>query len=266
MVEFYIPQSTLSEYIRVMVYSELYQEHTIERLVPDGSVNIVFELSDIPQYIFHTDGTPKIKYEGVWISGMHTNFIDISASSKGLLILQFHPAGVYPILNIPVKEINNKVVGAEMILGNSIFEIREQIIAASSVKSKFQIIEQWLLERISERTGKEDLIRHSITQLIGNQNNIAEIIGQTGYSHRYFIEMFTNYVGLSPKQYQRIVRFNKVLQLIKDNKMINWTQLSLDCGYFDQAHFIKDFKNFSGINPNEYLISKSEYEHYIPIA
>ena len=96
-------------------------------------------------------------------------------------------------------------------------------------------------------------------------NSIFTISQHSGYSNKHFIQIFKKHVGLTPKSYQRIVRFNKVLQEIEKYKKIDWLKISLDCGYYDQAHFINEFKTFSGINPSEYLQQRGEYLNYIPI-
>jgi AraC-like DNA-binding protein len=72
-------------------------------------------------------------------------------------------------------------------------------------------------------------------------------------------------VGVSPKQYLKIMRFQKAISAIENNVSIQWSQIALESGYFDQAHFIHDFKHFSGFTPNEYIKRKSSTLNYIPV-
>jgi AraC-like DNA-binding protein len=87
---------------------------------------------------------------------------------------------------------------------------------------------------------------------------------RTGLSSRRFIQLFTNAVGLTPKQFYRVRRFQDVLHLIEKRKPISWTDIALECGYFDQAHFIHDFRDFCGLTPGKYLVQRGEFRNHVP--
>lgn len=209
----------------------------------------------------------KTKYSGAWISGMQRQYISISAANKGMIVVQFRPAGAYPILHVPINELNDLVVDASLVIGEEITDLREKLIEASTVSRKIELLENWLYTRILDQTVPASVIQYAVDRTLLNPTtmSIREIKDKIGYSHKHFIQLFNKYVGLSPKQYQRIVRFNKTLESINQGKSVNWAQLSLDCGYFDQAHFIKEFKSFSGLNPKAYLTENVTYANYIPI-
>ena len=86
-----------------------------------------------------------------------------------------------------------------------------------------------------------------------------------GISKRRFEQVFNEQVGLTPKLFCRIRRFQRVLQLINEQNDIDWTDVALSCGYFDQSHFIHDFQSFSGINPTEYVTRGSRYVNHVPM-
>ena len=105
-------------------------------------------------------------------------------------------------------------------------------------------MEEWLSGQLKEDdfyTGVIQFAIHSI-QNYSSQISITDLIQITGYSPKQFIQLFKKYVGLTPKQFHRIMRFNEILKLIKNNETILWTTIAADCGYFDQSHFIRDFK------------------------
>lgn len=269
MVIFHQPGALLNQYVQIIVYSEYAPEHEIDRLIPDGTVNLIIELGETAQYIYDNhDLSKKSQHTGAWVSGMQTNYISISSSNKGMMVIQFHPAGAHSVLHLPVKELNNLVVDARLILGDCIYELREQMMEQPNVSNKIQLIENWLISRLKNQTIPESVVQYAVEQTLLNPSemNIRQITEKIGYSHRHFVQLFNKFVGISPKQYQRIVRFNKVLESISNGEMISWAQLSLDCGYYDQAHFIKEFKNFSGLNPKEYLVEKGEFLNYIPVS
>ncbi len=256
-------------YIQCIVYSNYNPGHEIDRLIPDGTANLIIELGDVPQYIFDNKNlTRKSTYKGAWVSGMQTEFISISSANNGMLVVQFHPSGAFPILHLPINELQNQVVDADIVLGNSIYELREQLMEEHHIDKKIQLVENWLLQRLKDQSTPESVIQYAVALTIQypSELSISEIKNKIGYSHRHFIQLFKKHVGLSPKQYQRIVRFNKVLESINNGENISWPQLSLSCGYYDQAHFIKEFKEFSGLNPKEYLYEKGEYANYVPVS
>ncbi len=268
MVFFHQPGPALQQYVQGIVYSNFCPDHQVDRLIPDGTVNLIIELGDVPQFIYdNTDLSRKRKYSGAWVSGMQMEYISISAANKGMIVVQFCPSGAYPVLHVPIKELNNLVVDASLILGASIHDLREKLMEAPTVAQKIEFLEQWLSSRILEQTVPAAVVQYAVEQTLHNPTtiNIQDIKDKIGYSHKHFIQLFNKYIGLSPKQFQRIVRFNKTLESINQGMAINWAQLSLDCGFYDQAHFIKEFKNFSGLNPTEYLSENVTYTNYIPI-
>jgi AraC-like DNA-binding protein len=94
---------------------------------------------------------------------------------------------------------------------------------------------------------------------------MTELADQIGISSRRFIQLFSNEVGLTPKLFTRVRRFQQVLQNIQTGAELSWVDMAASCGYFDQAHFIHDFKEFSGINPSTYLAQKTGHLNHVPI-
>jgi AraC-like DNA-binding protein len=94
---------------------------------------------------------------------------------------------------------------------------------------------------------------------------IRDLASQIGITQKHLISQFEKVVGLRPKSFARISKFNKVLKVIEDRQQIEWASIASECGYYDQAHFIKEFHTFSGLNPSAYLTRRGEYLGYIPI-
>ena len=85
------------------------------------------------------------------------------------------------------------------------------------------------------------------------------------FSQKKFIQIFKKYVGITPKQLHRIKRFNEILVALENKDRISWASIAADCGYFDQAHFIKDFYSFSGLNPKQYINEIGDFPNYFPV-
>jgi AraC-like DNA-binding protein len=112
------------------------------------------------------------------------------------------------------------------------------------------------------------LVHYSVGQLTLSPHmwTIRDLSQKTGITQKHLITLFKKYVGLSPKMFSRIYKFQRVIHLIEEQKKVDWSMLAYECGYFDQAHFIKEFQAFSGINPAAYLDKRGPYLNYIPLA
>ena len=112
------------------------------------------------------------------------------------------------------------------------------------------------------------LVHYSVGQLVQSPQmwSIKNLSHKTGITQKHLITLFRKYVGLSPKMFSRIYKFQKVIHLIGQEEKIDWSMLAYEGGYFDQAHFIKEFQAFSGINPTAYLEKRGPYLNYIPIT
>jgi AraC-like DNA-binding protein len=96
--------------------------------------------------------------------------------------------------------------------------------------------------------------------------SIARMNAKIGYSQKHFAEMFRRQVGVTPKSYLKIMRFQKAVRTIDAAGPIDWGQISLECGFYDQSHFINDFKHFSGFTPEQYANIHTNYQNYIPVG
>lgn len=271
-LKIHIPPKPLGDYVATMVYySSYYPEHNIERLLPDGTVNIVIDLNEDPKYIFDNDTlAEKQKCIKAWVAGAHSGFISISAGGQNssMFVISFKPGCSYPFLHLPLEELTNLVVDAELVLGNEILELRNQLLEPSIPEAKFSLAEQWLTKSARHARLPEAVVHFGVESILNDPSlqSLDQIAQQTGYSHKQFIHLFKRYVGLTPKVFQRMIRFNTVLQQVHTRERVNWTSVALDCGYYDQAHFIKEFREFAGFNPKAYLMEQGEYMLYVPIA
>lgn len=162
---------------------------------------------------------------------------------------------------------NNKVVDAINVFGKEFDVFRNQLILYDSVDAIVECAEKWLLSQLQEDTFEGEIIQHFVEQIRATSStvNLKTIALKSGYSQKQFIHLFKKYVGITPKQFHRIVRFNEILTAIHQKNKINWLVVATDCGYYDQAHFIKDFQLFSGLNPKQYIDDQGDWPHYIPV-
>lgn len=165
------------------------------------------------------------------------------------------------------SELHNLTLSLDTFWGRKAYEMREKIMLASSPKQKFSVLETYLLSQAKRSINKHPAVAFALKTLpsLPHSGAISEVIAQTGLSSRRFIELFSKQVGLSPKLYSRICRFQQALQLINQKEKIDWLEVALECGYFDQSHFIHDFRAFSGLSPTAYELTRGEHLNHVPI-
>ena len=264
------PVQPLSQFIDFFFYYEAYQaSHSMEKFLPDGSVDLLIDLTESPKKLFYDDeGTTYTTFRKSWISGMKTNYILIDASVSNMIGVHFKPGGCYPFIQFPMAELNDLTIGLDSVWGNEANSIREAMLHEPCIDKRFSTLETYFLQKGKHKMGNHVLVDYSVNQLVNSPQmwTIKKLSGKTGISQKHLITLFKKYVGLSPKMFSRINKFQKVIRLIEQQKKIDWSMLAYECGYFDQAHFIKEFQAFSGINPAAYLEKRGPYLNFIPIT
>lgn len=264
------PLPPLSDFVDVLWLYEGYDvPHERERLLPDGSVELVINLAEdcIRVYDSHE---PEKSYTipGCVVSGPRSEFFVIDTASEAYTIgVHFKPGGAFPFFRVPPAEMVNQSVALECLWGNGSALLRERLLAAGTPAGKLYVLELCLLEALSKPLQSHRAVSFALRQLCGSMHTppVSTVVDQIGFSQRRFIELFRDEVGLTPKLFSRVSRFQRVIQAAHAADEINWTHIALDCGYYDQAHFIHDFQSFAGITPSEYLARKTPHVNHVPM-
>lgn len=268
--ETHVPSAPLSDYVDNIVFYEGFNEdYTKEKLLPDGSINVILDMQDTPKKWYDNNDFSKYKeLKGCFISGQHKGFIHIEvAKNASMMVIRFKPGGAYPFLDFPVSRLNDSVEQLEEFWGPEVETLRKGVRAEKELSKKFCMAEEFLLLRMKVKKEKDAQLK-AVLQVLQQepfQVTTVALAAKAGISQKHLISLFDKYVGLTPKLLARIYRFQKVLLQIEETKKIEWLQVACDCGYYDQAHFVKDFYHFSGINPSQYLTQKGVYLNYIPV-
>jgi AraC-like DNA-binding protein len=148
------------------------------------------------------------------------------------------------------------------------FALREQLQTIDTPGGRFQILEQFLLARLARSRTIHPVVTFALKAFEDGPSppTISSVTGQIGLSQTRFIQLFREAVGLTPKQFCRILRFQHVLCSVEKSTPHTWTDLALTCGYYDQAHFIHDFQAFSGLTPGAYLAQRSHHRNHVPFS
>jgi AraC-like DNA-binding protein len=279
------PRPPLDRFVEVVTFFAEYQpEHSRERLLPDGRVEIIIDLTDERKRLYNRDDTTESRsFRHHWISGMRREWIVIdSGMDSSMAVIRFKPGGAYPFLGFALEGITDTVDQLETILGRDNASLRDRILAAPTIDHKMAAIEAWLLERAAGRLEANPVIEYMAGRLFAPAGiRVADVVQEIGYSQRHLLGLFRRWVGITPKQYGRIGRFQRMLSSVaRDCQAVDlqarslpctpistepdWADVAIGHGYYDQSHLVRDFRDFSGMTPSAYLASFRGLENYLP--
>ncbi len=255
--ETYETTEPLSRFVESIFHYKGFQpDHSIERVVPTGHLFVIFELDGFTRHTYDNETLkPNANYQKAWVSGIHQNYLSISAHNDSeMFVIQFKPYGARPFLQVDMDRISDRVVSAEEIRGIDLIALHGQLLNAKTSKEKFSVADHWLRSQFRERQAPPDSIV-DIAALLQKQpaSKLKEVLETYNGTQKHLISQFRKFVGLTPKQYQRIMRFNDVFAQMQNDQFLSWSDIANLCGYSDQSHFIREFKNFSGFSPKKFL-------------
>ncbi len=266
----YKPPPPLDRFVEVIWTSvDKGRPHPRERLLPDGSMELVFDLGEERTAIYSgSDGERLQTFRGSVVCGPHSQFFAIdTAADSNVAGVHFKPGGAYPFLRLPSGEVHNSHVGLDTLWGARAGEVRERLLASKTPQAKVRVLEEALLAQAEGPLERHPAVAFALNEFHGapETQKISQVTDRIGLSARRFIEVFRKEVGLTPKLFCRVRRFQKVLRQISAGRAVDWAEIALTCGYFDQAHFIHDFRAFSGINPSSYLADHTSHLNHVAI-
>ena len=226
------PKPPLDTYIQGIVFHKGYKtDFDKERFLPDCTTNLVINFKDEPLFIFdNTTLKRKQRCEQSWYSGMHTRYITISGGNDSeMMVITFKPGFSFPFVNKSMQEYLNKVVPATEVFGQAVTKLRNELKEIEEPQAKLEFAQEWLLGMRTDVSFSETVIQQLVTEIRNAPDlvNLNRVAIRSGYSHKQFIYLFKKYVGLTPKQFHRMVRFNEILSAIHNKLEVNWIKIAV---------------------------------------
>jgi AraC-like DNA-binding protein len=259
----------LSEFVDVLWLHEGDEvAHEKERLLPDGTVELVINLREDRIRVYDSRNPERFHtIPGSVVSGPRSEFFIIDTEGEASTIgVHFKPGGAFPFFRVPPVELSNQSVALEALWGAASARLRERLLVAPTPQQKFLVLEQCLLEQLTKPLEHHPAVSFAVQQFrCAPHGPVLPMAEAVGFSQRRFIQLFCGEVGLTPKLFCRVSRFQRVIQTAHSLDYINWAEMALDCGYYDQAHFNHDFQEFAGITPVKYLDQKTPHVNHVPM-
>jgi len=252
----HIPSPPLNTFIDYFYYIDGAMPYRREKVLPTGWLDLEVNLGSAIQ-IYDASGSKSVAtcVESWWVGVWSTYGTVEWPLNIQLMGIHFKPGGAYPFLNFPLSELHNQIISADAIWGGFAAELRERLCAAPSIQARLALFEQILLTRLCDTPHGQNAVRYGVAEIAQHNGAlpIKALSEHMGISQNQLLTQFKRMVGISPKALARLYRLKHILRSIDPTQAVDWTQLAHQSGYYDQAHFSKDFRAFTGHSPTDYL-------------
>ena len=276
-----IPFGPLGDFIeRLWLLSDA-PPHPKERIVPSGTLELVINLHENELRIYDpracggcadTAQPERCKrFSGAVVSGTYSgSFVIDTREHASVIGVHFRPGGAFPFLGTEAGELADTHVDLETLWGASAVELRERLCAAFAPTERFSLLEKALAAHLFRPMERHHAVRFALHAFEGAEPGlpVREVAHEAGLSQRRFIQLFAREVGMSPKLFCRVQRFQQTLKSLRQTIAPNWAQLALEHGYYDQSHLIHDFQLFADLSPTEYVRQRSDrvMQNHVPVV
>ena len=247
----------------------------LERVLPSGSSQLILNLAEDETRVYRdmsegilpaASGLLCERSPGSVLTGMSTRFhvidTDEQAYAAGVV---FRAGGTVPFAAPPAYELSDAEVPLDCLWGRSSVErVRDQVLSAASPDAALDSLEATLEQVWREKTA-HPAVQYALRTFRADPAvaRVREVTDEIALSPKRFIERFKADVGVTPKRYCRLLRFQRVVSHAHQSAPTDWAGLALDCGYFDQAHLIHEFREFSGLTPTAYEAHRTTFRNHV---
>jgi AraC-like DNA-binding protein len=257
----------------IWLYDGTPPTHTVERRLPDGMLSLIFNLRDDEIRMRAPHDPAKIRrYPGALLTGARSSFALLdTATAISVLGVQFKPGAASAFLRWPADETQDSELSLDLIWGAEAVDLRARLSAETSLIRRFDLVERFLRARFNPERTPHPAVSLALSQLrAAHCPSIAAVSDQLALSRTRFNQVFRTSVGLSPKQYQRVWRFQSALRQIErtreGQRSVCWSEIAATCGFYDQAHLTREFHLCAGMTPGAYLRQLCGQRNHVPLA
>jgi AraC-like DNA-binding protein len=250
----YKPPFPLSQYVELIWRTaNTGMAPSRERVYPNGSMALVIHLKSPTASYYFGDEVLSVRVPllaGPYSISFH---MDPSESTEVIGVL-FRPGAGRMFFPVGAHELHNTDIALSDLYPHESDRLLCDLYSAAGADAQSLVLERYLNRKLKTAAAIHPAVRYAVEQLSREDGlrSVRKIQLDTGLSHTRFIQLFREQVGLTPKLFGRVRRFHVLLGSIEKGLPVNWARLAADCGYFDQAHLIHDFRAFAGVTPLEY--------------
>lgn len=267
--QLYRPRPDLANHIEFFGYWERESgDPHRSRALPRGAATVIIDVSGRHRVDFFAgDGRTRLDVPPAFIAGAGTeSYITSIDAAQAVMTIHFRPGGALPFLGVPLGELENACVGLDRLWGMAGESLHARLIAAHGVADRVEILESFLVQRAaSHDVGCHRGVAAALSAFEAEPSMRVARAGElTGLSPKRLAAAFRAEVGLAPKAYQRVRRLQAALSRL-DAGPVAGASLAADLGYFDQAHFVREFTEFTAMTPTEYVRRRSWLPSHVDV-
>lgn len=249
------------------LYESYSPPHCFERVLPSGTVEIVFNLAGGDMRCYDPETMRCVQVRSPIVTGVHRrHFVIDTEQQRSIMGVGFSPAGAWRWLGVPPDELADRHVELEALLGPAVRQWEEILRDAGGPRQRLERLNA-ILERNRLREA-HPAVEWAVEQICGYPSDIRvdHLAEECQLSARRFSHLFTRQVGIAPKGFIRIRRFQAALAEIRKRGSFDWSALAVSTGFADQSHLIREFKAFTGLTPNAYAAMHRSWGKHVPRA
>jgi AraC-like DNA-binding protein len=260
------PTPPLAKFVEYVWASQGAPAHAKERVVPTGTLELCVSLVEEKGRISDPVGRDR-SFSGALVSGAYRRpFTFDTRESASVVGVHFRPGYAGVVLGVPPGELTDRHLDLDELWGRRARELRERLCAATTTEQRFAILEAELVSRLDQRH-VHPAVTYALDVLARPHVGVRvrDVAQCAGLSQRRLIELFTAAVGLTPKRFGRVLRFQRATALAR-SAAFDWTRVAHECGYYDQAHLIRDFRELAEVTPSDLLRASAHPKEHHQLA
>jgi AraC-like DNA-binding protein len=255
---FCAPDPRLQRYIEgnYLGWTENVSRPVTMRETPRPIIPMIFNLG--PKWRLSEAGQDPYDADS-FLSGLSEHYTLVESSGRSSCIqVNFTPMGALSLLGLPLLEIADRVIAIDEVLGAAGRDLIARLHDASHWSERFVLLERFFVARFAEdrATSREAVSVWQNLRRFDGLMPIAALAAELGWSHKRLIAVFHHQFGLTPKRAARVMRFARVVRCLESVPEPRWAEIAADCGYYDQAHLYRDFRQFAGVTPADYFAGR----------
>ncbi len=264
------PTPALRPFVKTLWASDLgdatAQAAQRERVLPTGTMSVAFLLGQpLRLYRDEADAEGHVIGRAVVGGARDTFYLKDISRPQASVGAQLQPGAAELLLGVPAGELAGRHTALDDLWGRDASIALEQFADAPSPAARVDRLEALLLSRLPRVRGLRPAVAEALARLSAEPTTeVGDVVASSGFSHRHFIALFRDAVGLAPKAYARVARFQAALKRLgaPAPRMID---VALDAGYADQPHYNRDFRAIAGVSPRGYRRASPVYENHVPV-
>lgn len=260
------PRPALAPFISSLWYFEGQFAHHRERIIPNGEISLHVNLEDDELRSYHGEGLEEVhQTHGAALTGATARPFGIdTAEQRAILGVSFRPGGSLPFFQPPAVETAELHVALDALWGRDGALVRERLLETSGANARLALMENVLADALVRPLARDRRVEIAVHALERGMA-VKDVIDLVGWSTNTFKRRFLARVGITPKRFARVRRFQRVVDAVAKAQPACWARFALEHGYCDQAHLIRDFRELAGVSPTRYRPRSPEAANHVAI-